>query len=151
MSAKFQFSLQKVLDLRQRLEQEAAVELGRILKLVANAEDELSRQEARRKAQLDAWRSGVQGKLDISKLSLHQRGIAILDEEIEEQLALMEELQEAAQKQRQTYLEARHKRRILEKHRDKELAKFRQEVLSDEQLELDDLASTRFARREAVT
>ncbi|NMB26156.1 MAG: flagellar export protein FliJ [Firmicutes bacterium] len=151
MSSSFRFSLQKILDLRQRLEQEAAVELGRILKLVADAEDELARQEIRRKAQLDAWRSGVQGELDISRLSLHQRGIAILDEEIEEQQALIEELQDAADKQRQSYLEARRKRRILEKHREKEMAKFRQEVLSDRQLELDDLASARFARREAVT
>ena len=151
MSSSFRFSLQKILDLRQRLEQEAAVELGRILKLVADAEDELARQEIRRKAQLEAWRSGVQGELDISRLSLHQRGIAILDEEIEEQQALIEALQDAADKQRQSYLEARRKRRILEKHREKELAKFRQEVLSDRQLELDDLASARFARREAVT
>jgi flagellar FliJ protein len=147
----FQFSLQKVLDLRSRLEQEAAVELSRLQTVVAEAKGKLASQEIQRRAQLHAWRDGIQGELDISKLGMHQRRLVALDEIIAQQQTLIKELQIAAEQQRAEYLAARRKRKTLEKLRESEWAKFQQELLGKEQRELDDVASTRFIRREVLT
>lgn len=149
MSLHFQFSLQKVLELRQRLEQQAAIELGRFQSLENQAKKKLTLQEKERQEQLVAWREKNHGQLNIGELESYQRWLEVLDQAIARQEALAKELQASVKQQTDKYLAARRKRETLEKLREKKYAEFRQEVLGKEQRELDDLAATRFVQREA--
>ncbi len=149
MSLHFQFSLQKVLELRQRLEQQAAIELGRFQSLENQAKKKLTLQEKERQEQLVAWREKNHGQLNIGELESYQRWLEVLDQAIARQEALAKELQASVKQQTDKYLAARRKRETLEKLREKEYAEFRQEVLGKEQRELDDIAATRFVQREA--
>jgi flagellar FliJ protein len=149
LSLHFQFSLQKVLELRQRLEQQAAIELGRFQSLENQAKKKLTLQEKERQEQLVAWREKNHGQLNIGELESYQRWLEVLDQAIARQEALAKELQASVKQQTDKYLAARRKRETLEKLREKKYAEFRQEVLGKEQRELDDLAATRFVQREA--
>lgn len=149
MSLHFQFSLQKVLELRQRLEQQAAIELGRFQSLENQAKKKLTLQEKERQEQLVAWREKNHGQLNIGELESYQRWLEVLDQAIARQEALAKELQASVKQQTDKYLAARRKRETLEKLREKKYAEFRQEVLGKEQRELDDIAATRFVQREA--
>ncbi|NMB13222.1 MAG: flagellar export protein FliJ [Firmicutes bacterium] len=149
MSQHFEFNLQKVLELRYRLEQQAAAELGRFQSLESQARAKLTIQEKERQEQLAAWRERNHGQLDIGELEAYQRWLEVLDQVIAQQKALVEELQLSIRDQTDKYLAARRKRETLEKLREKAYAEFRQEVLGKEQRELDDIAATRFVQREA--
>ena len=147
----FKFSLQKILDLRARLEQEAAAELSRAQKLLHEAEILLQAQKSRREAHIQSWRENIQGQLDMAGLRLYQLSIAAIDERINRQTEVLNECQELVEKNRKDYLAARRRRKVLEKHKEKELVRFREEALRNEQKELDDVAGTRFARQEAAS
>ncbi|NLJ85992.1 MAG: flagellar export protein FliJ [Firmicutes bacterium] len=147
----FQFSLQRLLNLQERLEQEAGIELARLHTLVSEAKHKLREQEKQREQQLAAWRERIQGDLDVNELELHHRWLAVLDEAIMRQEMAIEELQTAVEEQRAEYLTLRRKRETLDKLRENEYSKFQKDLLKREQRELDDIASTRFVRREALT
>ncbi len=145
----FQFSLQKVLELRERLEQQAAAELGRLKALEAEAKEKLLQQRQKRQVQLEEWRSKIQGVLDLDELDAYRRWLDVLDAAIAEQQVVVDELHQAVQRQTEEFLTARRNRQVLEKLREHEYARFLQELLRKEQRELDDIGATRFVHREA--
>ncbi len=149
MSSHFQFSLQRVLELRERLEEQAAQELGHLQSLEIDARRTLALQDSQRGQQLSAWREISQGVLDIGELETYQRYLELLDQEIDQQRALVQELAASVRQQTEKYLAARRKREMLEKLKEKEYAEYHRELLGKEQRELDDIAATRFMQREA--
>jgi len=149
LSLSFQFSLQKILDLRSRLEQEAGAELSGLKSLEAEAEEKLALQRQQRKVELDTWRNKIQGQLDLSELDACHRWLEKLDDAIARQQAIVEELRLAVERQTEEFLAARQKRKVLERLREHEYTRFWQEFLRKEQRELDDLAATRYVQREA--
>jgi len=146
---RFQFSLQKLLELRERLEQQAAAELGHLQSREAEARRKLAAQKQHRQQQLVQWRERNHGELDIGELEAYQRWLEVLDQGIFRQQAVVDQLQISVRRQTDEFLAARRKREILEKMREKEYAKWHEEVLGKEQRELDDVAATRFVRQEA--
>ena len=149
MRAHFQFSLQKVLELRERMEEQAAAELGRLQSLETEARKRLALQEDQRGQKLSAWREISQGALDIGELETYQRYLGMLDQNIVQQRALVHELEVSVEEQTNEFLAARRKREMLEKLKEKEYAQYHRELLSKEQRELDDIAATRFMQKEA--
>ena len=145
----FQFSLEKILELRERLEQQAAAELSRLKSLEAEEKEKLAMQRQQRQVQLEAWRNKIQGTLDLDELDAYRRWLEVLDASVAQQQALVEELQLSVKRQTDEYLAARRKRQVLEKLREHEYERFCQELLRKEQRELDDIAATRFVQREA--
>jgi len=145
----FQFSLQKLLEVRERLEQQAAAKLGHLQLLEAEARKRLALKEDERERQLQAWREKNQGELDISELEAYQRWLEALAEAISQQRALIDQLKESVKQQTEEFLATRRKREMLEKIREKEYAEFRKEMQGREQRELDDIAATRFVQQEA--
>lgn len=145
----FQFSLQKLLEVRERLEQQAAAKLGHLQLLEAEARKRLALKEDERERQLQAWREKNQGELDISELEAYQRWLEALAEAISQQRTLIDQLKESVKQQTEEFLATRRKREMLEKIREKEYAEFRKEMQGREQRELDDIAATRFVQQEA--
>jgi len=146
---RFQFSLQKLLELRERLEQQAAAELGHLQSREAEARRKLAAQKQHRQQQLVQWRERNHGELDIGELEAYQRWLEALAEAISQQRALIDQLKESVKQQTEEFLATRRKREMLEKIREKEYAEFRKEMQGREQRELDDIAATRFVQQEA--
>lgn len=151
MSSGFQFRLQKVLDLRVRLEKEAAIEVARLESERLKAEKELRQLYRQREQLLIAWRQHTRGKLDTWELALHQRRVAAVDALMKQQEEALRDLMVRLQAQREILLQARCRRQILEKLRDKDYARFQQELRRREQRELDEIATERFALQGALS
>ena len=145
----FQFSLQRLLNLQERLEQEAGIELARLHTLVSEAKHKLREQEKQREQQLAAWRTHPR-RSDVNELELHHRWLVVLDEAIMRQEMASRNCKQQW-KSSELNISLFVEKRDPDKLRENEYSKFQKDLLKREQRELDDIASTRFVRREALT
>lgn len=136
---RFQFSLQKLLNLREFREKQAEIELGK-----ANAARDavqLDLESVEQKRVTAAFERG--GSASVQDLLAIERYIARLDakkEKLIEDLAACELVVERA---RGVYLEATKDRQIISKLREKKEATWRRKYLSDEAAVLDDIVNAR--------
>ncbi len=138
---RFVFSLQKVLDYRQRLEEQAIRHFAEaqrrlqaeqllLAQLIQTRQDCLMRSERRH-------------RLPIPMLEVEQTYLSALEERIEQQVQRVAEAEEALEARRQELVEAQRERKALERLREKHYEQWRQELLRSEQKALDDLATVR--------
>jgi flagellar FliJ protein len=138
--ARFVFRLEVVLRQRKRAEQEAQRELAvRQARLVA-AEDELKRLEERvRAASDDVRQNHLTGSLDLNFLSAHRRFLNAMQRqgmEIVQRIAAGRNLVEEA---RMLLAEAARNRKVIEKLRERQLARWREEQQRMESIAFDEI------------
>lgn len=140
---RFVFSLQKVLDYRQRLEEQA-------IRAFAEAQAELAHQQHRLRHLLD-WRqeclnrSERRHRLAVALLDIEQTFLSALEEQIQLQRQRVAEAQHQVEVRRQQLIEAQRERKTLERLKEKQYEQWRLELLRWEQKQIDDLASMRAA------
>jgi flagellar FliJ protein len=135
---RFDFSLEKVLELRRYREQETEIELGRAM-------GELTAIEQRLKQLAEEYSLAAAGRFkpensatDIRNYELYIIRLDITKEE------LLEAAVKAARKveeARRNYLEASRDRKVMDKLREKRAAEYRREMLAGETKAMDDLAA----------
>jgi flagellar FliJ protein len=133
---RFNFGLEKVLELRKFREDEARIELGRAVAALAEIEgriklNALAKADAVRERFSDV-NSGSQGMLawDNYIIRLEQETERFLKEAAQAELIVEEK--------REIYLEASREKKVIEKLREKKEAEYRKETFAAESLELDD-------------
>lgn len=138
---RFVFSLQKVLDYRQRLEEQAIRAFAEAQRQLHNEQAVLEHLLLSREACLNL--SHRTHRLTVEMLDVEQKYLSVLEERIQQQHQRIEEAKALLERRRQELIVAQRERKILERLREKQYELWRQELLRAEQKALDDLASVR--------
>lgn len=138
---RFVFSLQKVLDYRRRLEEQAIRDFAEAQRQLEHERATLARLMALRGECLN--RSRRTHQLVVEMLDVEQTYLSALEERIEAQRQRVAEAERVLEERRQALIEAQRGRKMLERLREKHYERWRQEFLRTEQKALDDLATVR--------
>jgi flagellar protein FliJ len=140
---RFEFSLQKLLNLREFREKEAELELGKAISAREAIQNELD-DVAKKRVSASFGRRDTKA---IEELVAIERYIQRLDLRKE---ALLEDLVAAdlaVEKARAVYVDATKERRVITKLREKKVAAWHKEYLDAEAETLDDIANSRSRSR----
>jgi len=139
----FSFGLQKVLELRKYYEDEAKLELGRAISILADLENRiilLGQERAR--AASEQFRAG-NSALQIQQYMYYLTRLDDTKEHLLKEAALAELKVEEA---RNAFLEKSRERKVLDKLKEKRQKEYRKEMLGEETRTLDDISGGASAR-----
>ena len=140
----FTFSLEKVLKLRKYYEDEAKIELGKAVGLLAEIESkivEVGKERAR--AASEQFAPGNSAVL-VQHYMYYLLRLDSNTEELLKEAALAEIKVEAA---REEFLRTSQERKVLDKLKEKRQKEYRKEKLADETKNLDDISSGSMSRQ----
>ncbi len=141
---RFEFSLNKLFDLRQFREKQAELQLGKALSH-RDAVQALLDDVARKRVQASTSRGETVAVEDLIAIERYVFRLDQRKEELFEELAAAELILERA---REEFASASRDRQVLEKLKDKKQAEWRKDYLSEEASMLDDLTSSKRADRD---
>ncbi len=141
---RFEFSLNKLFDLRQFREKQAELQLGKALSH-RDAVQALLDDVARKRVQASTSRGETVAVEDLIAIERYIFRLDQRKEELFEELAAAELILERA---REEFASASRDRQVLEKLKDKKQAEWRKDYLSEEASMLDDLTSSKRADRD---
>ena len=141
---RFTFRLQRILDIREQIRDEARQELGRRNALLAQEQSVLARLEA----ELLRLNGASDGIVTAGNLLLTGAYALRVQKMIEQQSVKVEEARKAVVQAQERYIQANKDARALEMLRDKKRAEYDQEVLKEEINQLDEVAMQRASSRE---
>lgn len=137
---KFSFSMQKVLDLREFERKQAEADLGRALaaeNAIRQALELVARQHVSAVAAADSM-------TDVHELYGVNQYFALLAQRKERLLCDLAQAQLVSEQKREVMREAMKKCKVLEQLRESRLAAWKKERLSEEELAIDDIVTSRF-------
>lgn len=134
---KFAFSLEPVLDHRERIEDEKMRVFGERQRELQAAQDELARLHGEFKRYSDALRDGHRS-LATEELRRHYAHLEYLDRRITMQHAIISQRRIETERARVSLVEASKDRKVIEKLKDKKLQEHRLRQSALEQKESDD-------------
>ena len=139
----FRFTLQAVLTLREREEQQALEHYARTVEAWERARQALTQTEGRLDAVCREWAQAMQQGCPAGKLA-HLRAYSQgLETEKREREKTLEAARQQAARAWQQFLEARHARQVLERFRQWQQRDYLRRARRREQRVLDDLAALR--------
>lgn len=145
---RFEFSLQKVLDYRQRREEQAIRAFAEAQAQLLHEQAVLHKLVVEREECLR--RSHRRQRLTVDLLDVEQTYLSALEERIEAQRERVAEAEKVLEERQEALIEAQRERKALERLREKHYEQWRQEILRIEQKALDELATARSVRSPGV-
>jgi flagellar FliJ protein len=136
---RFKFRLQRILDIREQIRDEARQELGRRNAALAQEESVLKGLEA----ELLRLNAGENGIVTASELLLTGAYAQRIQKLIEQQALKVEEARKAVVEAQERYIQANKDAKALEMLKDKRRAEYDHEVLKEEINQLDEVATQR--------
>jgi len=136
---RFKFRLQRILDIREQIRDEARQELGRRNAVLAHEESVLKGLEA----ELLRLNAGENGIVSASELLLTGAYAQRIEKLIEQQALKAEEARKAVVEAQERYIQANKEAKALEMLKDKRRAEYDHEVLKEEINQLDEVATQR--------
>lgn len=147
MLQKNNFRLQPVLNYATSIVDTLELEFAR-LKLAQNSEIELLNQlELAKSQEMDSLQSRQQGRLDCESIVLHQQYLQMLDAQVKRQKNRVKQAAEKVNTKRSELVEHIKNQKTLEKLRDNQAATQQQDLRRREAGVIDDLVTTRYARK----
>jgi len=143
----FVFGLEKVLNLRKYYEDEARIELGRAVSVLAELEGMISALAAERARAAAAQFSPENSVVQIQQYMFY---ILRLDGKKEELLKEAAAAELKVEQAREKFLEASRERKILDKLKEKKQKEYRRLAMNEETKVLDDISSGAPARFEVT-
>lgn len=138
---RFEFSLQKVLDLREFEKKQAEAELGRAVgeeKRISSQLESLALARAKTVSSADSMEN-------IVDLYNANRYFALLDQQKEQLLEELTQAKMVTEEKRKVMREAMKKQKVLEKLKEKRLASWKKEAQKEEDTVIDDIVTGRSA------
>lgn len=139
---RFKFSLEPVLDHRERIEEEKLQVFGERQRALQEALNELSRLNGNFKSYSDALRDGHR-TLTCDELRRHYAHLEYLDRRITMQHAAISQRRMESERARVELVDAGKDRKVIEKLKDKKREQYRAAEAAFEQRELDDFNNRR--------
>jgi flagellar FliJ protein len=146
--ARFQFRLERLLNYRCSLEDEAKRELN--LRRLALEEEAARTATLAREAEAAAgyWREQAQARLNLPLLQLTGEYCRLTERRLENQRAVEQQQQQRVEEQRQAVRQAWQQRRVMELLREKAKERFRQEEKLAENRFLDEIVIQSYHRHD---
>ncbi len=145
---KFQFRLQVVLDIKEKLLEEKLLELSKVQRGLQDAIDKQKTLESYQaeinEALLHVFQSG--NDLDLIEVQRYKDFINKLIVDISNQKVVVQNITKVLEIKRREVNEVLKEKKVLEKLKENQQKKFYQEVEYHQRMELDDIASSRYAR-----
>jgi flagellar FliJ protein len=136
---RFKFRLQRILDIREQIRDEARQELGRRNAVLAHEQSVLGGLEA----ELLRLNAGENGIVTASELLLTGAYAQRIQKLIEQQALKVEEARKAVVEAQERYIQANKDAKALEMLREKRRVEYDHEVLKEEINQLDEVATQR--------
>lgn len=145
--SRFRFRLEPVLQMRQRLEEQAQQALARAERQLHESERRLSAADDRLRAAYASAGEAERAGADVVVLTWHRNWIVARTRDVEAGRLEVQERLEARDLRLRQAQEARKQRRVLERFKERARHTFEAEAAHREMQAIDELATLRAARR----
>ena len=142
--ARFIFPLQNLLNMKEKLEEQAKNEYSQANMRLLEAEEQLRFIIRRRERAEDALRDVVVETLDVREIKRREDAVEILKMYVRQQEIVVEQRRQDVEQARVKMAEAMMERKKFEKMREKAFNEFLAEENRKEQKEIDELVSYRY-------
>ncbi len=141
------FTLEALLNHRRHQEEVCQKELAQTERLLADEKGKLRRLKNEKRDNIEKLQIKQKDKLNVSDIILSVNYIQQLSEKIEEQKKCVQEATQMVNQKRHELITIVKKRKTLEKLKEKEWLAYQQKMMQTERKLMDDVASTRYARK----
>jgi len=138
---KFQFSMQKILDIKQKSREQEELSYAQLVQMIIDEEKQLAKMESERLSLQEELSASQINGISIVAIVNKQQYIEHLDYVIEKQLKKIKLLKEKLELKRQRLIEAKIEEKKYSKLREKKLSEHLIRDNQLEQIELDEIAS----------
>jgi flagellar FliJ protein len=138
---KFQFSLQKVMEVKQTEEKVLQRDLSLAEHNLLEAEKILLHKQQNLKLELNKFAELNSGKYCSADYLLHNQYVESLEEQIKVQTNQVAQLGNEVKKCRKKLIEKARERKTIEKLRDNKLEEYKKQVKKEEQMFLDEISA----------
>jgi len=146
---KFRYSMQSLLVIKQKLEDQAKAAYG-AAKLRLNEEEErLEALYRKREAYVEEKRQVMATRLDVPKLNRLQLAVEATDDQIVRQKQNVKKAELAMRAVEERLVESMTERKTQERLRENAFEVYRQEMNAEEQKEIDERTSFQYGKQEA--
>lgn len=146
---KFRYSMQSLLVIKQKLEDQAKAAYG-AAKLRLNEEEErLLAMQRKREEYIEEKRQVMATRLDVPKLNRLQMAVEAMDDQIARQKQNVKKAEMAVRAAEERLVESMTERKTQERLRENAFEVYRQEMNAEEQKEIDERTSFRYGTTEA--
>jgi len=135
---KFNFALEKILQLRKFKEEECKIALGQAISILNMIENEMKKTAQKRQ------RAAYDRFTDVKEIILWENYIKRLDMDAEKLVERAAQAQLAVEEKRNLYLEAQKDLKAMEKLKEKRKDEYRKVLLNNEIIQVDDITSARY-------
>lgn len=144
---KFSYSMQSLLDIAYKMEEQAKVEFSNAQNRLNEEERKLRDLQMKRLAYEQKMRVAMKESLDLQEIRLCKSGIEKTIEEIKLQAAQVQLAQRLLEEARKKLNETRIDRKTYEKLRERKFEEYMQEYNAEESKEIDQLVSYKFGQQ----
>jgi flagellar FliJ protein len=141
------FTLEALLNHRRHQEEVCQKELAQTERLLADEKGKLRRLKNEKRDNIQKLQIKQKEKINVSDIILSVNYIQQLSEKIEEQKERVQEATQTVNQKRGELITLVKKRKTLEKLKEKEWLAYQQKMMQNERKFMDDVASTRYARK----
>lgn len=146
--AKFIFSMENLLRIKSKLEEQAKAEYGIQMAILRQEELKLESLRQRRNALQEELKDQVSAVLDLFRIRQLEDGVENIKYNMMLQKMVIADQQKKVEQARKKLDEAMKERKTYERLKEKAFEAFKQEVNAQEQKEIDELVSFRFGLTE---
>lgn len=146
--AKFVFSMENLLQIKSKLEDQAKAEYGIQMAILRQEEQRLAELEQRKLTMQEQLKEQISNVLDLFRIRQLEDGVENIKYNMNLQRVVIANQQKKVESARMKLDEAMKERKTYEKLKEKAFEVFRQELNAAEQKEVDELVSFRFGNTE---
>lgn len=146
---KFRYSMQSLLVIKQKLEDQAKAAYGAAKLRLSEEEECLAALQRRREEYVEEKRQVMATRLDVPKLNRLQMAVEAMDDQIARQKQNVKKAELAVRAAEERLVESMTERKTQERLRENAFEVYRQEMNAEEQKEIDERTSFRYGTTEA--
>ena len=146
---KFRYSMQSLLVIKQKLEDQAKAAYGAAKLRLTEEEEILAMMQQQREAYVEEKRQVMSATLDVPKLNRLQMAVEAMDDRIARQKQNIKKAELALRAAEERLVESMTERKTQERLRENALDAYKQEMNAEEQKEIDERTSFRYGFSEA--
>lgn len=143
----FKFKLQTLLDVKEKMEEQKKVELGKANQKLALEQDKLNSFIQSKIGAIDQQRNLAFNKINVVMYGNYGNYISKLEKSIEEQRKKVAIEEKNVEKAKQNLIAVIKERKAYEKLKEKKLDEFKREVLSKEQKSADEIVTYKHSKK----
>lgn len=146
---KFRYSMQSLLVIKQKLEDQAKAAYGAAKLRLTEEEDRLAALVRQREEYVEEKRQVMASRLDVPKLNRLQLAVEAMDDRIVRQRQNVKKAEAALRAAEERLVDSMTERKTQERLRENAFEEYRQEMNAEEQKEIDERTSFRYGRNDA--